>query len=98
VDDWQHQGVGYLMVQLISTLAAAAGIRRFTFATLATNTAVIRMLEAAGVEWGPIEGPTLLGSAEVRAAEVPGVERLLEMFESWPPVTPPPARDRGLRS
>jgi RimJ/RimL family protein N-acetyltransferase len=95
VDQWQQRGLGYLMVQLISTLAAEAGIARFTFAVMATNTAVMHMLEAAGAEWEPLEGPTLLGSALVRRSAVPGVDQLVVLFSSWPRLNPPQVRGRA---
>jgi acetyltransferase len=94
VDDWQQKGVGSLMVQLIATVAAEAGIERFSFATLATNVAVVHMLEAAGAEWGPTEGPTLLGSARVRRADLPGVDQLVELFAGFPRLNPRQAPGR----
>ena len=49
-DDWQRQGVGRRMLQLLARHAARHGIRQLTGDVLADNAPMVRMLLALGCE------------------------------------------------
>lgn len=49
-DDWQHRGLGTLLLHHLAGAAARGGIRRFTAETLADNSAMIAVFRDAGYE------------------------------------------------
>ncbi len=79
VDDWQHRGIGTLLLEVIGARAREEGITTFSALMLATNREMLEMLEHAG----PVEiVDSGSGTVEVSAAiqEVglsPALRRLL---------------------
>jgi GNAT superfamily N-acetyltransferase len=68
IDDWQGRGLGTLLLEEISQLARAAGVKRFTALVLATNDPMIALLGRLDTE--PVAGVED-GVVTVRA-ELPG--------------------------
>jgi len=55
-DDWQHRGVGWVLLERLAARAADAGVRRFTASVLAENGAMLALFGRLGAMDVEFEG------------------------------------------
>jgi acyl-CoA hydrolase/GNAT superfamily N-acetyltransferase len=56
-DDWQHRGLGTLLMRRMAEIGRARGLAGFTADVLADNTAMLRVFERSGLEFkGKLDG------------------------------------------
>lgn len=76
-DDWQHHGVGEMLIQALATSAWEAGIRYWNAILFTNNVAMRKLLE-------------LVGKKQSEQPEAAGVVALV--YQLSPPATPPANR------
>ena len=74
VDEQQRRGLGTALLDTITTVAAANGVRRLRATALPQNTASLRLLTRFGIPMS-YEGGVLEGSAPLRLLDPPRVDR-----------------------
>ena len=74
VDDQQRRGVGTALLDAITTVAAANGVRRLRATVQPQNTASVRLLSRLGIPLG-YAGGVLEGSGPFRLLDPPRVDR-----------------------
>ena len=86
IDDWQHRGVGTLLLEVLGARARAAGITHFTAVMLATNTEMLDVFKALGPvrivdhEAGTVEIETPIPAVGL----APALRKLLRIAASEP--------------
>lgn len=73
-DDYQGRGLGALLLDVITTVACAQGVRRVRATALASNTRSRRLLDRVGIRLSPGDG-VLEGEGRLRLLDPPRVER-----------------------
>ncbi len=76
LDEWQHLGVGALLIRSLAQAALRRGITTFAADVLATNTAALALLQHAGaVTRSPINQGVIHVEAALRPAPLNGARR-----------------------
>lgn len=78
-DDYQHQGLGTQLFDLLVQVALARGLRHLVFLTHADNSGVIAMLQRSGL---PFAGRFTSGTYEVDVQLVDGIEPVFPFSRS----------------
>jgi GNAT superfamily N-acetyltransferase len=74
VDEHQRRGLGTALLDTITTVAVANGVRRLRATVLPENRASLRLLSRLGIPMS-FEGGVLEGSAPVRLLDPPRIDR-----------------------
>ncbi len=65
VDEYQHRGLGTLLIRLLLDAARKLGLKTLRGYVLPENTAMIRLMDRLGASWTRIWGETLAGDLSV---------------------------------